>query len=174
MTMTPSAIRYLLLAVGLAVTAAAAAAAEESVYRWVDEDGVVNYAERPPEPGRGERIERDRPMGVAPRRNAFLDPPPEVVRTPAAPADPTPSRRPDPRDDPRYAELEAERLARAEALEEERRRKCEQFRIAFDRLTATDRIRVVEEDGYQRIIGEDERQARIARAQEGIVTFCEP
>jgi hypothetical protein len=174
MRIAPPFLRRLLatgLLVGTAVPAAVHAA--ESVYRWVDENGVVNYSERPPAPGQGERIGRDRPMGVDPRRNAFLEPQRDTVSTPAVPS-PTAPAPPNVQDDPRYAELEAERLARAEAIEEDRQRKCEQFRLAFDRLTATDRIRIQDADGNQRIIGEDERQGRIERAQEGIVRFCEP
>lgn len=144
------------------------------VYRWVDENGVVNYSERPPGDGRGERVNRNRAGAPAEAiRNPFLPPAPAAVArdlpepTPPPPADAPPV-------DPRMQELEAERIARAEALERERAEKCERLRAAFDRLTATQRIRIQDEDGQTRIIGEDERQARITRAQEGIVEFCNP
>ena len=49
---------------------------------------------------------------------------------------------------------------------------CQRSRDVLSRLTLKSRIRVRDEDGEYRVMPEEERQDRIAQAQEGIALYC--
>jgi hypothetical protein len=51
---------------------------------------------------------------------------------------------------------------------------CQRSRDVLSRLTVKSRIRVRDENGQDRVMPEDERQDRIAQAQEGIALYCAP
>ena len=44
--------------------------------------------------------------------------------------------------------------------------------LLLDRLSANSRIRVRDDSGEERVMGEDERQDRIAEAQQGVAENC--
>ena len=69
--------------------------------------------------------------------------------------------------------LQRQEQQRQDDLARVKAENCERSRSVLARLTIKDRIRVQGEDGYQRIMGEDERQSRIAEAQQGIARYCE-
>ena len=72
------------------------------------------------------------------------------------------------------ADLQAAERARQDQIARIKDQNCQRSRDVLDRLTLKSRIRVKGEDGEYRVMGEDERQERIAKAQEGIALYCVP
>ncbi|MCZ6620224.1 MAG: DUF4124 domain-containing protein [Gammaproteobacteria bacterium] len=131
------------------------------VYRWVDENGVVNYTQNVP---RGVKAQRITTQAGAPSVIAEV----EEVSEDTEPETP-------PLTDEQKSmldELKAAELARQQELARIRQTNCEQAREILANLSLTSRIRVRNPDGTQRVMGEDERQRRIEEAQQGIVTNC--
>jgi len=119
------------------------------VYKWVDAQGVTHFSAQPPQ---GQQA--------------------ESVATPSAsPAAPTPPAR-QPRDARDEQDL-IDRKVRQEVAEQEAelRRYCETARTTLAQLQNNPRLRV-EENGQARRLGEEERQARIAQAQQNIKEHC--
>ncbi len=139
-----------------------AQALQAATYRWVDDDGVVNYSERKPQGVPEERI------AVVALRSAPS----------SAPADPAPVETPSPDEltpDQRdmLAELEAQETERQATIAQIRQENCQKSRDMLERLTVRSRIRVTMPDGTQRALPEEERQERIEQAQMGIVRNCD-
>jgi len=137
-----------------------------NTYRWVDDNGVVNYAERKP---RG--ISEDRVTVVAGDDSAAS------ARNSSSSASPVPATGGMPPLDDRQEQMMAE-LQRNEANRQEqvatiRKDNCERSRRVLNNLSVNNRIRVRAEDGNERVITEEERQQRIAEAQQGIVANCD-
>lgn len=136
------------------------------VYRWVDENGVVNYTQLKPEGVPAERVSAATGQRVtAPQ-----------AETPAtANAD---TRRPGAGE--QLTDEQQQMLEDLHAAEEARQREvarirqanCEQARALLERLTSRGRIRVQGPDGVERVLPEEERQQRIAEAQRAIATNC--
>lgn len=143
-------------------------------YRWVDENGVVNYAER-------------KPTGV-PEAAVTALPDPRPVTVPASSPNADRSNRAilpsaEPRDneslqglDPEQAAL-LDELQAAEGLRRERVAKiqannCARAQSILTNLTSKSRIRVRDDNGTERVLDEEERQERIADAQRGIAENC--
>lgn len=142
-----------------------------ATYRWVDANGVVNYAER-------------RPKGVPEDRITVIgDATPRPAAAPSASdsANLAPANSNAPADNSELTDEQQQRLARMQQAEQERQQKiaqakqdnCDKSRKALADLTAKERVRINMPDGSQRILGEDERQEFIAQAQNGIVRNCE-
>ena len=70
-------------------------------------------------------------------------------------------------------DLQAAELARQAEVTKIREDNCEKSRSVLSRLSATQRIRVNDDSGNQRIMPEDERQRRIEEAQLGIAQNCD-
>lgn len=135
-----------------------------AVYRWVDESGVVNYTQIKPEGVNAERVSAD----TGQRIGGDATP---AAATPEQPADPQ---------EQQLTEAQQQMLADLKAAEAERQRQiskvreanCQQARTMLDRLTATGRVRVVGEDGVERVMPEDERQQRIDESQRAVAANC--
>jgi hypothetical protein len=131
--------------------------AHAAMYKWVDENGVTQYTQYPP-----------------PNREY------QTVAPPPTPAE-----------DPEGAQQDLENLlqqqdeaskAAAEAATEEqqakdaasqKQRNCQVARQNLTALTTGGRRRLVDEKGVAYYPTEDERQARIAEAQQQIEQFCD-
>lgn len=149
--------RRLLLILGLLPWLMGAA-----VYRWVDEDGVVNYSQLKPEGVDAELVsdtgERQRPRA-----------------TPARPPSQTP-----PEDEQTLTESQQRMLSELQAAEQQRQAEiarvreanCQEARDVLQRLTSRGRIRVVGDDGQERVMPEEERQRRIDEAQRAVAANC--
>ncbi len=159
--MTKPAIRTILIA--LASTLATPALAD--TYRWVDAEGVVNYSERKPRGVNAELVSRSN----VPRTET------RPVET-AAPGIPGATQ-----SQPELSERQQEMLTELQTAETDRQAQvakirqdnCDTARRVLENLTVRDRVRVRMENGTTRVLGEEERQARIAEAQAGVVTNCE-
>lgn len=135
------------------------------VYRWVDEDGVVNYSQLKPEgidaelvtAGTGQRV-----ATPAPRQTAAG----ETAADPNEDQDLTESQQEMLRD------LRAAEQARQQEVARIREANCQQARDVLQRLTSRGRIRVVGDDGQERVLPEEERQSRIDEAQRAVAANC--
>ncbi len=148
-------------------------------YVWVDEDGVTNFSERSPRGRNARHVTDSTPFGE--------------------PADSTDARRPGrqrpdataeesgaDRNTPTNADsqpggqqqIDPDELAseQREELEQQiaetRRKNCDLGKRNLARLQAYARIRVEGEDGEERLLTEEEKQARIDEAREIILDNC--
>lgn len=140
----------------------ATAASADEIYRWVDENGVVNYTQLKPRDAESEAITTE--SGG-----------PRVVDTAAAPAPTTSAATGQPMtaEQERMLDgLRAAEQARQDEIAKIKSENCQQSRDVLNRLTVNDRIRIRGEDGEYRIMPEDERQERISKAQENIALYC--
>jgi hypothetical protein len=136
------------------------------IYRWVDENGVVNYSQRQPEGVRAERVSAITGERVTPAA---------TTATPPSPAPAAGAQTGDQLTEAQQqmlADLQAAEQARQAEVARIRQANCEQARDLLDRLTARGRIRVRGDDGVERVLPEEERQQRIEEAQRGIVVNC--
>ncbi|MEM9623417.1 MAG: DUF4124 domain-containing protein [Pseudomonadota bacterium] len=145
-------------------------------YRWIDANGVVNYAEQKP---RGIPSEQVTVLGDSKPKSR-----PPVATASAATSSAsntlaTPTRsaaqRTDELSDEQQAMLErlqTQELERQATMAQIRQQNCDKSRQVLANLTVRDRIRVNMPDGTQRALPEEERQERIRQAQEGIVRNC--
>ena len=125
-----------------------------TAYKWVDEDGNTHYTQTPP-PGdtRGEVINRPRKVDTEAARGEI-----KVLTE-------------------RADKLQAARAEKAEqrqkklAQEAERATLCQQAR-ASQASYERPRVNEVMADGSRRVIGEEERQAGLARARTSVSRFC--
>jgi hypothetical protein len=129
-----------------------------TIYRWVDADGVVHFAQQPPrEAGRSDSFDtRDMVTNVVGTVEAESE---------AATEAPAPARNP-------LEQLEREEQARREEVSKVMAENCERARGVLERLQTRGRVRVRDENGEERVLGEDERQQRIAEAQAGVASNC--
>lgn len=138
-------------------------------WRWVDAEGVVNYSERKP---KGVDAELVAGSESARRRNSN-----NRAATPAPPPTIPGATRSQPplneRQQEMLAELESAEANRQAQVAKVRQENCLTARRVLENLTVRDRVRVRMEDGSTRVLGEDERQARIEEAQQGVVVNCE-
>jgi hypothetical protein len=147
----PFAIAALLLALGLLPPPLTA---QDTMYRWTDEQGMVHYGQAPP-PG----------VDATPITRAT----PRVDRAPQDRLERAMEER-----DQRQAEARAEQEGRErqEVSERLRAENCARARDNLEILTARGgRVTIRDNDQY-RVIEEEERQARIAATREQIRQFC--
>jgi hypothetical protein len=132
------------------------------IYRYVDANGVVTYAQQLPYGVKGELI----------KTNAGSP----TVTVPAAPTD---AQKPDeqklsPQQQAMLDNLRKVEQARREEINRIRETNCTRSKEVLERLSTAGRIRVKGADGEETKMPEEERQARISEAQQGIVSNCSP
>ena len=135
--------------------------AADQIYRWVDENGVVNFTQQKPRDADAEAIVTN--TGA-----------PRVVDETAAPA-PTSAATGEnlsPEQEKMLEGLRAAERARQDEIAQIKADNCQQSRDVLARLTLKDRIRIKGPDGEYTIMPEDERQQRISKAQENIALYC--
>ena len=133
-----------------------------SVYRWVDENGVVNFSQQAPRNVPENAVEEMNTQRFRTNVVSASDNQPRAAEEPQLTAEQQALL-----DDIRSREAaiaEQEASARAET--------CERARSTLQRLQNSARMRVRSRDGSERIIGEDERQQRIADAKDVITANC--
>ena len=135
------------------------AASAEEIYRWVDDNGVVNYTQQKPRDVTSEAITT---QSGGPR----------VVKEVPVPAS-IATGQPLNADQERMLDgLRAEERNRQQQIAQLKEDNCQKSRDVLSRLTIKNRIRVKDGTGEYQMMGEDERQDRISRAQEGIALYC--
>jgi hypothetical protein len=134
----------------------------DEIYRWVDENGVVNYTQQKPRNTEAETIVTS--SGSS-----------RVANDTSAPMPVTSASTGQPMSAEQEKMLEGLRAAertRQEEIAKIKEQNCQQSRDVLSRLTLKDRIRVKGADGEYTIMPEDERQERISKAQENIALYC--
>ena len=135
------------------------------VYRWVDNNGVVNFTQLKP---RGVQAQQLSTTGGAPRVIAEVAD--ELAGGPAdAQAEDSDLS---PEQQEMLRELQQAEQARQTEVAKIREANCEKSRSVLERLSASSRIRVRGAGGTERVMGEDERQRRVQEAQRGIAQNC--
>ena len=132
------------------------------VYRYVDSNGVITYAQQLPYGVQGERI-----TTVA---GAATQAAPAVAAVPEKPAEPVLS----PQQQAMLDKLKAADQARKDEIAQIREANCKRSQDVLTNLSMSGRIRVKGPDGQEVRMPEEERQVRIAEAQAGIVANCAP
>lgn len=149
----------LLLLTGLSASA-------DEIYRWVDENGVVNYTQQKP---RGTEVETIVTKGGS-ARVARNTPTPAAAPAPVTSA--ATGERLSPEQEKMLEGLRAAEQTRQNEIAKIKEQNCQQSRDVLSRLSVKNRIRVKGEDGDYTVMPEDERQDRISKAQENIARFC--
>ena len=140
------------------------------IYRWVDENGVVNYTQQRPS-----NVDVDVDVEQITTRTGARRLSSEIPATPAPPAASIGENQQGDLTDDQQAMLERLRSTesvRQEQVAEIRTSNCKQARTMLQDLQARGRVRVRDGDGV-RVMDEDERQQRIGEAQEGVAVNCE-
>lgn len=145
----------------LAISAQALA---DQIYRWVDDNGVVNYTQLKPRDTEAQAITT---QGGTPRVASTAP-----AAAPAAVADPATGQPLSPEQEQMLEGLRAAERARQAEVAKIKAENCQQSKDVLARLTASDRIRVRGEDGDYRVMPEDERNSRISEAQQHIALYC--
>jgi hypothetical protein len=132
------------------------------IYRYVDANGVVTYAQQLPYGVKGEQIKTmDGAPTVAVQATApQAEKPAQPVLTPQQQA--------------MLDDLKKAEQARKEEIARIREANCTRSKDVLERLSSAGRIRVKGPDGQEVKMPEEERQSRIEEAQRGIVTNCAP
>jgi hypothetical protein len=131
------------------------------IYRYVDANGVVNYVQQLPYGVTGERVQTI--AGASTVTEAAAPP----VAKPTEPAL-------DPQQQAMLDDLKKADQARKDEIARIRAANCTRSREVLERLSVHGRIKVTDPDGEVRAMPEEERESRIAEAQQGIVTNCSP
>jgi len=135
------------------------------VYRWVDPNGVVNFTQLKPPGVEAQQITTGTGghMVVAEAKDQPAGVPGGGEQT---------EKNLSPEQQSMLQDLKAAELARQEEVARIKADNCTKSRNVLDRLSGTDRIRVRDNNGVERIMAEDERQRRISEAQRGVAENC--
>ncbi|AOS96904.1 hypothetical protein AUP74_01456 [Microbulbifer aggregans] len=146
----------------------ALAAQADGIYRWVDENGVVHFGSQPPQSEKQVEVVR-KPKSERYRQweseqmatQASVEGEAETAEKAAdKPAEAAPNNQ----------DAEVKQLTKAEMAV--RAQRCRLARTNLESLTSHNRVREIGTDGKQRVLPEEERQARIARARSIIAENC--
>jgi hypothetical protein len=149
----------------LLIALAGGFAQAEEIYRWVDENGVVNFTQLKPKDVSAQQLST-----VAGGSTMISE---DSAATRPAPTQSTPAKQDlNQTQQDMLQDLQAAETARREEVARIRAANCQKSRKVLAQLSAKDRIRVRADDGTERIMSEDERQSRIEEAQQGIVQNC--
>jgi len=158
----PSFAKTLCLCSALLLSAAVSA---DEIYRWVDENGVVNYTQIRPVGVEAEAVSTR--GGGRSNRSSAAAPAPQPQ--PAA----AQSQELSPEQQQMLEDLQAAEAAREQEIARIREQNCIKAREVLARLLERPRIRVREAGGSEaRLLTEDERQERIDEAQRGVAANC--
>lgn len=154
----------LLILVVLIVTSpflASDATAEEEIYRWVDENGVVHFGNQRPANTDAEQVIIE--QGISNDALPSSDPAPANPDQPTTP-------------EPSYAQQVREERAqkRAEAAEKNRimAEACAERQMIVSRLEFTPRINIISEDGTERRMDDNVRVEKVNEAKSFIAENC--
>lgn len=128
-------------------------AAAEQMYRWVDDQGIPQFGQQPPESKAYQRINVSSPQ-----------PPGGALRAPA----PLPL----PKDKGR-SDAEEDQSINDQALAAKRVEQCAKIRSNLQTMEQNPRLSKTNEAGEMVRIGEDERQTLMAQARADLDVFCD-
>jgi len=160
-------ILILVLVIGTFCVTAVSATAEEEYYTWIDENGVTNYAERNPEGVQATFVSRNQAFG---RRAADEGRPSSQTAQTAQTA--SPSAQNDTRSVDPDALVDEQAAIMAAEVAAIKRENCKIGKNNLAQLKAFSRIRVSDDQGQNRILTEDEKEARSDKARQTIRENC--
>ncbi len=129
------------------------------VYRWVDENGVVNYTQTKP---RGVDAVQLQTSGRAVRSAPT---PPAAAETEQPAGISTEQRR-------LLREMQNDERDRRQHVAKVKQENCATARETLETLTIRGRVRIRDDNGEVRVVPEEERQKRIAEAQQAVLEHC--
>lgn len=153
---------FMIIIVAVFTMWAPQSAAQDEVYRWVDENGVVHFGDKAPQQQEAEVISIPESSGVSPQRSSRPEP-----GNPADNQEPQPSPAQQARD--ARAEARQERQAEAKVTAAN----CKMARELISKLEPTPRVIVTHEDGTVTRMDDDERLAKIAEAKAFVAENCD-
>ena len=133
--------------------------AQEEIYRWVDENGVIHFGNQPGNQADAERVE----IQKAPENNSpsFSDPVSADTGLPQ----------------PSYAQQQRDERAERHRETLERSKKtahtCDQARLVVAKLEPMPRVLVTYPDGTTKRMDDNERLEKLAEAKEYIAKNCD-
>ena len=151
-----------LLFVTLCLPCQTTSAAEDAYYTWVDENGVTNFAQKDPKEYESTYVTRTQEFG---RLNRPKTPESRKVDTAETPATTRNEVDPD-------LEIQEERRDIQEQIAKIRASNCDIGKRNLAKLEAYSRIRVVEDDGEERLLSDEEKQERTTKARNTITQNC--
>lgn len=144
-----------------------APAATAEVYRWVDENGVVNYGERKPSGAEARLVNPYTASAGAPAAAATVG----AAAASEAPASEQPNLSESQRS--MLAELEAAEASRKAAVAKLRTTNCATSQRVLKKLQARGRIRYKDANGEEVAMTDEDRDERVRQAQLSIATNCD-
>jgi len=124
----------------------------QQIYRWVDEKGSVHFGAQPPQ-------------GVQAQRISAKAPNPGSVAAPSA-------NKASGVMDAKQQEIELQVKNEVAEQEAERKMFCEQTRTNLAQLRNNPRLSYVDEAGKTHMLTDEERQQRLADAEQSVKDFC--
>ncbi|WP_193166319.1 DUF4124 domain-containing protein [Microbulbifer hainanensis] len=155
------------IAVAILISSLAISAQADGIYKWVDDQGVVHFGSQPPEKGEVEVVKKPKSARFKQWQSeqqalqAEKDSDAEALEqntTAAAPAANPEQKKAD------TGMSKAEQAVRAQ--------RCRMAQSNLQELNTHARVREIGSDGKMRVLPEEERQARIQRAQQAIQINC--
>lgn len=154
--MRSSSVSNTTIALTTAILLAASGSAGAKMYKWVDEDGVTQYTQTPPPKGDYKPVK-----------------PPPPPPSSAAQSKKDLDKRGEEFEKRREEKAEADKKAAKDAkIEQRNKSNCATARANLEKLKTGRRLRSKEKDGSIKYVTEDDRTARIEKAQEQIKKFC--
>ena len=139
-----------LLLISTALLSFSHASNAAKIYRWVDDNGQIDFSENPP---RGQNVERVK------------------VKVQSGGAAATSSGTPVTASKPKEAPKTEQSLT-AEPSQEEKDKYCQQSRDLLQQMQGNPNRRFKQEDGSFQKLSEDQRADYLAQAKDGISRFC--
>ena len=148
----------------LVFTTSTSAAEAPEYYTWVDENGVVNYAQRNPQGYQAQYVTGSQRFGY---RSGEAD----VASEAASPSADTSS--PDQMDDEAIdAQIANERARFDQEIAAAKKSNCAIGKRNLAQLEAYARVRVKDDDGSERVLTDGEKSARVDKAKQTIRENC--
>ena len=153
---------FMIIFIGTLTMWAPQSAAQNDVYRWVDEDGVVHFGDRPPKQNAAEKISMPENHVISAQPSAE-----SADVDPMDAQDPQPSVAQQIRDERADARREREAMATATA------ESCTKARAVISQLEPSPRVIVRNEDGSVSRMDDDYRVETIDKAKAFIAENCD-
>ena len=135
--------------------------AQEEVYRWVDENGVVHFGDRAPQQQEAEVVSIPQTSGIS------LQPPgnPQAVNA-------TDEQEPQPSAAQQARDARAAARQEREAKAEETAKSCKTAREVISQLEPSPRVNVTHEDGTVTRMDDNDRLEKLAEARAYVAENC--
>ncbi len=147
-------LRFLIAGLGMLVMLNASA----TIYKWVDEQGKINYSDQP-QSKNAEAVDIRVSQPARPANTDSKDNQTPASGKPAEQAEPQPQAAPQKNTPPKLSR-------------KEKRARCADAKKRLQAITVRNRVRERDEKGNLRYLGEEERQARLKDAQKNIRKYC--